>query len=130
MVPHATTKDSTLKAGRDISFEGDDSIGLEIPVDINVNMDSEASDFVCAGLLHEQEPSDVAPLSDIWAHEYQMGPASYVDCLAANEANSQQLRIEWPPYSSSFSSQVDALKSILKAKWDGVGRGSESYSTL
>jgi hypothetical protein len=59
-----------------------------------------------------------------------MGPASYGDCLAANDAISQQLNIEWAPSNSLFSEHVGALKSILKAKWDGIGRGPESYAHL
>jgi hypothetical protein len=59
-----------------------------------------------------------------------MGPASYVDSLAANNAISQQLKIEWTPSNSPFSEQACALKGIIKAKWDGMGRGPDSYAHL
>ncbi|OGE55787.1 hypothetical protein PENARI_c004G07955 [Penicillium arizonense] len=121
--PHSytTSKSKIRKAERDISFEGDEPNTLETSVDTDITLDPKTPDFTCSGLTHEQEPSIVAPLPDIWTHECQMGPASYGDCLAANDAISQQLNIEWAPSNSLFSEHVGALKSILKAKWDGMG---------
>ncbi|KAJ5296152.1 hypothetical protein N7508_010973 [Penicillium antarcticum] len=127
--PHApaqinTNKDIT-QTGRDVPFECKKSKTLDTPVDIDVFLDPKTPEFARPGLINEQEPSVVAPLSDIWAHEFKMGPGSYVDCLAANDAISEQLKIEWAP-NTRFSEHVGTLKSILKAKWDGMGRDLES----
>jgi hypothetical protein len=87
-------------------------------------------DFTCSELIHQPETKIVSSLPNIWSHQYQMGPTTYVDALGANEAIAEQLKIDWTPSNSPFSEHVSALKNILREKWDGMGRSPESYPDL